>query len=53
MEELAAIWQPGEAVDIGQTEVLVAEASGFDLAIDHDGELPRTDDQDVDHRNRD
>ena len=53
VEELAPVGQIGQAVDIGETEVLVAETPGLDLTIDHGGELPGTDDQDVDHRDRD
>ena len=53
VEELAPVRQIGQAVDIGEAEVFVAEASGLDLAIDHGGELPGADDQDVDHRDRD
>ena len=53
MEELAPVGQIGQAVDIGETEVLVAETPGLDLTIDHGGELPGTDDQDIDHRDRD
>ena len=53
MEKLAPVGQIGEAVDIRQTEVFVAETLGLHLAIDHGGELPGADDQDVDHRDRD
>ena len=53
MEELAPVGQIGEAVDIGETKVFVAETPRLDLAVDHGGELPGADDQDVDHRERD
>ena len=52
MEELAPVGQIGEAVDIGETEVLVAETPRLHLAVDHGGELSGADDQDVDHRDR-
>ena len=52
VEKLAPVRQIGEAVDIGETEVLVAETPGLHLAIDHGSELPGADDQDVDHRDR-
>ena len=53
MKELAPVGKLGQAVDIGETKVLVAEAPGLDLRIDHRSELTGADDQDVDHRDRD